>query len=208
MFHVAKVAFLVPYQEMCDLVRAMLEEEVRHVTPICVECVPTAQIRGKVRELEKQGCDLIVARGVHASIARQTVKIPVTEIRMATQELGSSILELKGELGRERPVIGLIGFANMFGTTSRFNDLFQIELRKYMVVDSQEMTGAVAQAIADGCEAVIGGNLVCRDAQQRGLPCRFLFTSEEGCGAPWRSCPMCATPSTWRRAPARKWRPC
>ncbi len=179
-FAMAKVAFLVPYQDMCDLVRSMLEEEIQHITPVCVEYVPTPQIRGRVRELEQQGCDLIVARGVHASIARQTVKIPVTEIRLATQELGTSILELKRELDRERPVLGLIGFANMFGSTNRFNDLFQIELHSYMVVDSQEMTGAVAQAIADGCQAVIGGDLVCRDAQRQGLPCRFLFTGEEG----------------------------
>ena len=176
----ARVAFLVPYQEMRDLVRSMLEEEIQHITPVCVEYVPTAQIRGRVRELEQQDCDLIVARGVHASIARQTVKIPVTEIRLATQELGTSILELRQELGRERPILGLIGFANMFGSTSRFNDLFQIDLRSYMVVDSQEMTGAVAQALADGCEAVIGGDLVCRDAQRLGLPSRFLFTGEEG----------------------------
>lgn len=176
----AKVAFLVPYEGMCELVRAMLEGVSQHISPVCVEYVPTAQIRGRVRELEKQGCDLIVARGVHAGIARQTVKIPVTEIRMATQELGVSILELKRELGCDRPVLGLIGFANMFGSTSRFNELFQIDLRSYMVVDSQEMTGAVAQAAADGCQAVIGGDLVCRDAQRQGLPCRFLFTSEEG----------------------------
>jgi len=177
---VAKVAFLVPYQGMCDLVRSVLEEEVRHVTPICVEYVPTAQIRVRVRELEKQGCDLIVARGVHASIARQTVKIPVTEIRLSTQELGTSILELKAELGCERPVLGLIGFANMFGSTNRFNDLFQVDLRRYVVLDSQEMASAVAQAVEDGCQAVIGGDSVCRDARQRELPCRFLFMSEDG----------------------------
>lgn len=176
----AKVAFLVPYQEMCELVRSLLEEEIQHITPVCVEYVPTAQIRGRVRELEQQGCDLIVARGVHASIARQTVKIPVTEIRLATQELGTSILELKAELDCDRPTLGLVGFANMFGSTSRFNDLFQIDLRRYMVVDSQEMTGAVAQAVADGCQAVIGGDLVCRDAKKQALPCRFLFTGEEG----------------------------
>lgn len=179
-FAVARVAFLVPYQDMCDLVWSEIGEGIGHITPVCVEYVPTPQIRGKVRELEKQGCDLIVARGVHASIARRSVKIPVTEIRMATQELGSSILELKAELGCERPVLGLIGFANMFGATSRFNDLFQIDLRSYMVLDSEEITGAVAQAAADGCQAVIGGSLVCRDADRRGLPCRFLYTSEEG----------------------------
>jgi len=158
----------------------MLGKKVQHITPVCVEYVPTAQIRSRVRELEKQGCDLIVARGLHASIARQTVKIPVTEIRLSTQELGASILELKAELGCERPVLGLIGFANMFGSTSRFSDLFQVELHSYMVVDSEEMTGAVAQAVADGCQAVIGGDFVCRDARRQGLPCRFLFTGEEG----------------------------
>ena len=176
----ANVAFLLPYQDMCDLVWSEIGEGIGHITPVCVEYVPTPQVRGRVRELEKQGCDLIVARGVHASIARQSVKLPVTEIRLATQELGSIILELKKELGCERPTIGIIGFANMFGSTSRFNDLFQIDLRTYMVLDSEELPGAVAQAAADGCQAVIGGDFVCGDAQRRGLPFRFFFTSEEG----------------------------
>ena len=176
----ANVAFLVPYPEMCDLVWSELGEGTGHITPVCVEYVPTPQVRGRVRELEKQGCDLIVARGVHASIARQSVKIPVTEIRLATQELGAILLELKAELDCGRPVLGLIGFSNMFGSTDRFNELFQVDLRTYMVMDSEEMSGAVAQAAAEGCQGVVGGDAVCREAKRRGLPSRFFYSSGEG----------------------------
>lgn len=176
----ANVAFLVPYPEMCDLVWSELGEGTGHITPVCVEYVPTPQVRGRVRELEKQGCDLIVARGVHASIARQSVKIPVTEIRLTTQELGAILLELKAELDCGRPVLGLIGFSNMFGSTDRFNELFQVDLRTYMVMDSEEMSGAVAQAAAEGCQGVVGGDAVCREAKRRGLPSRFFYSSGEG----------------------------
>ena len=48
----ANVAFLVPYPEMCDLVWSELGEGTGHITPVCVEYVPTPQVRGRVRELE------------------------------------------------------------------------------------------------------------------------------------------------------------
>ena len=44
----ANVAFLVPYPEMCDLVWSELGEGTGHITPVCVEYVPTPQVRGRV----------------------------------------------------------------------------------------------------------------------------------------------------------------
>ena len=182
----AKAAVLVPYQGMCEMARALVKEW-SNITPMCVEYTPTALIRTRALELEQQGCELIVARGVHASIARRSVKIPVTEIRVTTQELGLIMMDLKRELGQDRPRLGLIYFPNMVQDTAHFNELFQIDLRCYMVGDSEEMIGAVDQARNEGCQAVIGGDIVCRTAEERNIPYRFMTSGEEGIRAAYET---------------------
>lgn len=175
----AKVAILVPTQDMCEMARSMVGEW-PNITPMCVEYTPAAQIRTRARELEQQGCELIVARGVHARIARRSVRIPVTEIRITTQELGLILLDLKRELKQSCPRLGLIYFANMVQDTSHFNELFQIDLRCYTVGDSEEMMSAVDQALSEGCQAVVGGDIVCQTAEERNIPYRFMTSGEEG----------------------------
>ena len=174
----ANVAILVPYVGMRDLAEA-LARDCPNVDLMSVEYVHRAQVAGRAKELEKAGCDLIVARGVHAGIARDAVRLPVIEIRVATPELGFTILELKGELGGERPQIGLVGFANMFYDTQCFDGLLGVDLRTYIVAGGEEMPAAVEQAIRDGCQGIIGGDTVCDVARHKGLPNRFLSSGEE-----------------------------
>lgn len=169
----AKVAVLVPYREMCEMARPLVEEY-PFIDIMCLEYIQTEKVDARVRLLEADGCELIVARGVHAGIVKHSVKVPLVEIRVTAQELGMVMLEIKQQLGLERPRIGLLGFANMFCDTKPFDTLFGIELRSYMVGRSEELAAAVDQAKADGCQAVVGGDIVCACAQAIGLPSRFI----------------------------------
>lgn len=143
-----------------------------------LEYIKTSQAESRARELERQGCDLIVARGVQARIIKQSVKLPVVEISVTLQELASVMLELKSELALPCPRIGLIGVANMFSDTSRFNELFGIELKLYMVRQNEELANAVSQAQADGCVGVIGGDIVCETARQKKLAYKYIPTGQ------------------------------
>lgn len=144
----AKVAVLVPSQELCNLAQPLVGT-FPSITLMTLEYIKTSQAESRARELERQGCDLIVARGVQARIIKQSVKLPVVEISVTLQELASVMLELKSELALPCPRIGLIGVANMFSDTSRFNELFGIELKLYMVRQNEELANAVSQAQAD-----------------------------------------------------------
>lgn len=174
----AKTAILVPYQEMCELARPLVNRY-DHVQVISLEYIQTERVEARARQLEEQGCELIVARGVHASIVHRCVRVPLVEIHVTAQELGLVVLDIKRELGLARPHIGLIGFANMFCETNRFNDLFGIELHSYMVTDSEELPDAVERARAEGCRAVIGGDIVCACARTMALPNRFIPSGAE-----------------------------
>ena len=119
----AKVALLLPYRELCEIARPMLEEY-GHMQTMCVEYVTTDTIGERARSLEQQGCELILSRGLHAQLIRRQLRLPVVELRITAQELGTVLLDLKAELGIDRPRIGLIGFGNMFCDTSQFSHLF------------------------------------------------------------------------------------
>lgn len=174
----AKVAVLVPNQELCSIAQPLIDE-FPSLSLMTIEYIKTEQVSLRARELERQGCDLIVARGVHAHIIKRDVKLPLVEIRVTQQELASVMLDLKEELGLPCPKIALIGFSNMFSNTDHFNRLFDIDLRLYMVKQNDELDDAVEHAFADGCNAVIGGDIVCKSAQKEKLPYRFIPSGQE-----------------------------
>lgn len=174
----AKVAVLVPFRELCEIARSLMDQY-SHIQTMCVEYASTDTVGERARTLEQQGCELIISRGLHAQIIRPMVKIPVVELRLTTQELGTVLLELKQEVGTPRPRLGIIGFANMFCDTTRFESLFGIELRRYMVEHSNQLAPYTEQAFRDGCQAVVGGDIVCETARRIGLLHRFTPAGEE-----------------------------
>lgn len=174
----AKIAILVPHQEMCEIARPLIEQY-SNLNVICLEYIQTAQVKHRAHELEEQGCELIVARGVHARIIKRSIKVPLVEMRVTAQELGMIMLDIKRELGQSQPRIGLVGFDNMLCDTKPFNMLFDIDLRTYLVDRDSELVPAVELALQEGCQAVVGGDIVCACAQDMGLPNRFIPSGAE-----------------------------
>lgn len=177
----AKVAILVPQEEMCALA-APLVPQFSNISLMCLDYInynETHLAVSRAQELESQGCELIVARGVQSRMIKYNTSIPVVEIQITTQELGMVMLDICRELAVERPCIGLICFDNMIGDTSHFNELFRIDLRVYFVKSSEELSSTVDQAMEDGCQAVIGGNIVCERARTLNLTNRFLPAGSE-----------------------------
>lgn len=174
----AKAAFLLPYPEMCEMLQPMLSE-FRQVTPACVEYVHTEEVEARAQQLEREGCDLLVARGLQAMLIQRCTTLPLVQIRITSQELGVLILNLRKTIRREPPVLALIGFANMFPDTSHFDELFGIHLRRYMVNSEEELVSCAEQAFREGCDGLIGGEIVCSAAQRLGMPAQFLSAGTE-----------------------------
>ena len=175
----AKVAILVPFAEMCELAQPLLETCGAHLEVICLEHTETSRAAQRARELEGRGCELIIARGAQANQIKSAVRLPVVEMCVTAQELGLVMLELKEQLGCERPVIGLVGFANMLCDTTCFNRLFGIELHSYMVEKSADLQTVVELALREGCQAVVGGEIACAHAQKLGRATRLIPAGAE-----------------------------
>ena len=176
----AKVSVLMPHPELKELAISLIAQYSR-IEPVAIEYVQTDRISDRAAVLEREGSDLIIARGLQARIARDSVRIPIIEMRASTQELASQVLEMKHILMHAglRPCIGIIGFFNMFHSTERFNEILGVELHVYMATDMEQYAVLVERALSDGCTGVIGGEQVGKRAWQLGLTYRFLSMGEE-----------------------------
>ena len=178
----ARMSVLVPYQNILDLAEHMFDEYPR-IQRHTVEFVNNEKIAERAKELEAEGCDLIMARGFQARLVKHAVRLPIVEIRVTAQELGMLMLDIKEELGQDNPKIALIGPDNMHCDTTHFNRLFQVDVEIYQIkaeYDSEEaLRTAVKDAVQNGCQGVIGGSTVCWQAEELGIIHRFIPCGRE-----------------------------
>lgn len=164
-----KTAILLPYPAQSEQI-IQLAEDFPSLEIMCVERAHTDTVVQMATELQEKGCELIIARGLHAHLLRESIIMPIVDMKVTTQELGMVILELKKQVESPCPKIGLVGYHNMFGDTSHFKELFEVELRKYTEIVNRDIEVHVDQAYRDGCEAIIGGDVACGRASELGLP--------------------------------------
>ena len=178
----ARMAILVPYPELLEPMEGMLAEQPK-LTRHSVVYLDAEEVADYVRGLEGEGCDIIMARGLYARIAREATKLPIVELRVTAQELGELVLEIKEELNLASCRIGLIGEPLMLCDTSAFPRLFQTEILRYELTRDRDSIESLRQAVhrarEDGCQAVIGGRTTCREAESMGFCHRFIHAGKE-----------------------------
>ena len=177
----AKAAILMPYPELKEMSEMLIGQYPR-ITAMSVEYVQTSSIASRAKMLEEKGCELIIARGLQARLVREAVLIPVVEMRASTQELAGLAMELKKKITvpkGQKPRLGIIGFFNMFHSLDRFSELLDIDIKVYTVTSVDRYTELVDRAYEDGCQGVIGGEVVSRRAEALGMSYCFLSMGEE-----------------------------
>ena len=89
------------------------------------------------------------------------------------------IKEAKRLVKKDRPVISVIGFENMFSDMSYFNEIYDIELRRYLVPMGERIEDAARMALDERPDVVIGGELVVEMAKKDGVPAVFFTATED-----------------------------
>lgn len=173
----AKIAVLVPRQDMADYARAIAVES--GIALHLVKVIDTPGAVDDARNAVEDGANIIVARGLQAQLIMRQTSIPVIEIKLTGQELGLLVQKAKAMSGKERPVIAFVGFRNFFSSMSRFEQLFGISLKIYYAQATDDLYRCVEQAAEDEADVVIGGEIALLAAEQAGLPALFYEATEE-----------------------------
>lgn len=173
----AKIAVLVPRQDMADYARLVAGEMGMELH--VVKVIDTPDAVDAARHAVESGANIIVARGLQAQLIIRHTNIPVIEIKLTGQELGLLTQRAKAMSGRECPVIAFIGFKNFFSSMSFFEQLYGIRLRIYYAQGIDDLQRRVDQAGEDGVDVIVGGEIALKAAGQAGIPAIFYEATEE-----------------------------
>ncbi len=179
----AKIAFLIPAEEMIKQAVEVIKTENADVD---MKVVTSVNVLDEANLLVKSGVNVIIARGNHASIIRRETSIPLVEIILTGQEIAKLIYEAKEILNKPKPIIGIIGFKNMFGAVKPFEEILDVTIKEYLVKLSDELEPAVKKACAENVDMIIGGEIANSYAGKYGIPTLFLKSGEDSLNEAFR----------------------
>ena len=141
------------------------------------------------------GADIIIARGLQASLIKQYTDVPVVEIVATAQEMALLVVKARQIVKKARPIIAVVGFQNMFCDMTYFETIYDIKLRTYFAANGSGLKEKAMEAVEDGADLMIGGDIAVETARRQiSRPC--------SCRSPRIPC---APPFPWLRAWISPW---
>lgn len=171
------IALLVSREEMLHQAHNILQEKAYEIGEMKV--IRTEDAVSEARRSSAAGASIIIARGLQASLIKQYTDIPVVEIVITAQEMALLVIRAKQILKKPNPVIGVVGFQNMFCDMSYFDMIYEIDLRTYYAERGAELGEAASRAVQDQVDLIIGGDTAVLAAGEAGIPSLFLSITED-----------------------------
>lgn len=172
-----KIVLLVPREEMLYQAHNILQEKKYAISDMRV--IQTEHAVVEARNAIAAGATIIIARGLQASIIKQYTDIPVVEIIVTAQEMALLVVKAKQIVKKEKPVIAVVGVRNMFCDMTYFETIYDIKLRTYFASNGSGLEDAARQAIEEGADLLIGGDVAVGAAKDGGVPSLFLSITED-----------------------------
>ncbi len=174
-----KIVFIAPYKEILINGQQIIEE--LGIT-YKVDCFLGVFQQGVeiARRAENNGVDVIVSRGGTAEcIVKSGIHIPVVEIPITVQDLAESLTIAKKMVPHGKPRIGVMAFSNMIRSLEVFAKVMDIDIRIYRLNSEEEIPAAVAHALQDRPDVLIGGISTTELAAEQGMKTILLETGDD-----------------------------
>ena len=151
----ANIAVFLPRQTILEYAQKVIAED--RIDVQILKVVDNASAVPEAQAAIEAGVQIIVARGLQATLIKKHTSVPVVEMPMTTQEIGLMILKAKRQLKKEHPRIAIVGFENMFTSMEHLEELFDFDLSLYLLNELEETRTRINEAIAGGADLIIGG---------------------------------------------------
>ena len=172
-----KIVLLVPREEMLYLAHNILQAKKYAIAQMLV--IPTENTVVEARTSIAAGADIIIARGLQASLIKQYTDVPVVEIVATAQEMALLVVKARQIVKKARPIIAVVGFQNMFCDMSYFETIYDIKLRTYFAANGSGLKEKAMEAVEDGADLMIGGDIAVETAKEADIPSLFLSITED-----------------------------
>lgn len=172
-----KVGVIVPYQEMAEVAKPILEE--KNVDVVYFKLTDVSESVNEARKAIEAGAEVIISRGYQAYLIKEYTRIPVVELRIHSQEIGLQIKRAKQIINKERPHIGLVTYGDVLCDMSFMGELFDVQLDVVRFEKMEMVPSVVQKLIKNGVDIIIGGERCMQAAQMFGCPALVYKTSAE-----------------------------
>ncbi|MCR5772191.1 MAG: PrpR N-terminal domain-containing protein [Butyrivibrio sp.] len=162
------IALLFPEEYMLEIVSDMPSEIKNEI--VFKKRIETVNAISEARNAINAGADIIVARGYQHVLIETYTSIPTVAIKFQAQEVGALIKKAKEMIKNKRPCIGLIAFPNMLGNLDMLEELFDVNLHVITINQIEECVLALKKLAQFNVDLIIGGNVICEEAEQMGYP--------------------------------------
>ena len=172
-----KIVLLVPREEMLYLAHNILQEKKYAIAQMRV--IQTENTVVEARNSIAAGADIIIARGLQASLIKQYTDVPVVEIVATAQEMALLVVKARQIVKKARPIIAVVGFQNMFCDMTYFETIYDIKLRTYFAANGSGLKQKAMEAVEEGADLMIGGDIAVETAKEADIPSLFLSITED-----------------------------
>jgi DNA-binding NtrC family response regulator len=171
------IALLVPNDELFRLAHDVLQEMKKQL--FLMKIIESEDSVTEARQAINQGAEIIIARGLQATMIKQYTNIPVVEIVMTRQGIHDLLERAKRVLKKPNPNIAIVMFKNMACDMSGLEAECGVRLKEYFVQNPELLRPAALQAVEDKADLIIGGKTVSKVADEAGVPSLFLTNTED-----------------------------
>ncbi|SBV96922.1 putative Proprionate catabolism activator, Fis family [uncultured delta proteobacterium] len=173
-----RIVLVSPSQKISERARRVAADLALDIDLVIHEAVGEAAV-SLAKEVERQGADVIVSRGINCPIIQNAVQTPVVEMPVTGQDLATALHGAKKYTKLDRPRIALLAFTSVQHHVEVLAELLDIDLRIYPVINDQNFNREqVLRAKEDGAHIVVAGNLTGNLAREYGVPALLLDSGE------------------------------
>ncbi|TDF95440.1 sigma-54-dependent Fis family transcriptional regulator [Paenibacillus piri] len=168
-----KTLVIAPYRGLLELTSSLAEQfDDFELTVIQGDL---SESLNSIRQYEAEGYDIIISRGVTASLIKENSKLPVVEIKVS----GYDILRLITLLKEYKTQIEMIGFPHIIEAVVAVSRLLNVEIPHTIIHKEDEVDRALENAKKKGALVIVGGTHVVRMAKEKGLQGILITSGKE-----------------------------
>lgn len=131
------------------------------------------------REWEKKGVDIIISRGGTYQLIKESVSVPVVEIKVSAFDI---LRQFNGLIGCKE-IIGVAGYKNVIYGCEVIGEILDLNLIKVVIEKEEEGLRQVAAAKEKGVSLIIGDTIGAYSAKRLGLKSRLITSGKEAVAA-------------------------
>lgn len=170
-----QILFIVPYPELKEKVEYVLENHpdkagiTADIQVLTVDQTPDIQV-GRY--------DAIIARGFSArQLKTMYPKLPIIDLAISGYDIIRTVAECRSAYDSRK--IAICGFYGKIYEASDLCRLLGCQVEIYPSDNYKDLESAINTAVAEGCDALIGGYSAIALADRHGIPSRLIRTGED-----------------------------